>query len=66
MKIPTEIIAVWLEVMHDEELIRFRKRLQMNLKDMLKKAKREELIELFTAEINRRDGEAKRQKHEGK
>jgi hypothetical protein len=56
MKIPVEIISVWLEIMSEEELIRFRKRLEMNLSDKLKKEKRESLIDLFSAEIKRRKG----------
>jgi hypothetical protein len=56
MKIPIEVISVWLEVMNDEDLIRFRKRLEMNLSDKLKKEKREALIDLFSAEIKRRKG----------
>jgi hypothetical protein len=54
MKIPIDVIAIWLEIMSDEDLIRFRKRLEMNLSDKLKKEKREELIDLFSAEIKRR------------
>jgi hypothetical protein len=56
MKIPVEVISVWLEIMSDEELIRFRKRLEMNLSDMWKREKRESLIDLFSAEIKRRKG----------
>jgi hypothetical protein len=42
--------------MSDEELIRFRKRLEMNLADLWKREKRESLIDLFSAEIKRRKG----------
>jgi hypothetical protein len=54
MKIPINVIAIWLEIMSDEELIRFRKRLEMNLSDIWKREKRESLIDLFSAEIKRR------------
>lgn len=54
MKIPDEVISVWLEIMSDEDLLRFRKRLEMNLSDKLKREKRESLIDLFSAEIKRR------------
>jgi hypothetical protein len=54
MKIPIDVITIWLSIMSDEELIRFRKRLEMNLADMWKREKRESLIDLFSAEIKRR------------
>jgi polyphosphate kinase 2 (PPK2 family) len=53
MKIPIDVIAIWLSIMSDEELLRFRKRLEMNLTDW-KREKRESLIDLFSAEIKRR------------
>jgi hypothetical protein len=55
MKIPTEVLEVWLGIMSDEDLLRFRKRLTMDLASKTwKKEKREALIDLFTAEIKRR------------
>jgi hypothetical protein len=55
MKIPTEVLEVWLGIMSDEDLLRFRKRLTMDLATQKwKKEKREALIDLFTAEIKRR------------
>jgi hypothetical protein len=56
MKIPVEVISIWLSIMSEEDLIRFRKRLEMNLEADWKKEKRESLIDLFSAEIKRRKG----------
>jgi hypothetical protein len=46
--------------MSDEELIRFRKRLEMNLTDMWKREKRESLIDLFSTELKKRRKEKPR------
>jgi hypothetical protein len=61
MKIPIDVITTWLSIMSDEELIRFRKRLEMNLTADWKKEKRESLIDLFSAEIKRRKVSSQKQ-----
>jgi hypothetical protein len=55
MKIPNELILEWLMLMSHEELLRFRKRLDMKIGQKLRKDAREHLMDLLTAEIKRRD-----------
>ena len=56
MKIPDEILTIWLEIMNTEELIRFRKRLQMNaMKIDWNPEKQQALAAMFSAELERRE-----------
>jgi len=54
MKVPAEVLLEILQIMSDEELIRFRKRLEMKIGQKLRKDARVHLTEILTAELKRR------------
>lgn len=61
MKIPSELIEELLHLIGYEELLRFRKRIEMN-STKLKKSTRDRAIELLTQELKERD-KGEKEKH---